>query len=102
MVMFRHRHSAALSNASGSAPCQAPLQPATNRRFVSQILLSEFLRQAPLLPCDNTIRDYDKRGDQHSQKPRAVDPDRDTDVEESERYIDGVSTEPIWSGPEDG
>src|SRR5262249_39859295 len=73
------------------------LYPATYRRSVPEILVTELLGHVPLLPRDHAVGHQDERGDEHAHDPCAVRPYTQPELEQRERQIDGVPREAIRS-----
>jgi hypothetical protein len=77
------------------------LQPATHRRLVVQVLCTEFPLQVLLFSQYDNIVDKGHGADERGQQPHAVDPDRDTKLEQRERQIDRIATATIGARAHD-
>src|SRR5882672_3829542 len=77
------------------------LQPAAHGRLIAQVLRTESPFEVFLFsPYDEVVHER-RRRDERRQQPHAVEPHRDTQLEQGERQIDRVPAEAIRPGPDD-
>jgi hypothetical protein len=77
------------------------LQPAAHGRLIVQVPRTEFPLQVPLFSRYNDIIHQRHRTEERCQQPHAVDPNRDTELEQGERQIDRVPAEAIRARADD-
>src|SRR5215831_9424568 len=74
------------------------LQPTADGPLIVHVLRTEFPFQVLLFSRYDDRVDQRHRTNERSQQPHAVDPDRDTELEQGERQIDRVPTSRFCCG----
>ncbi len=68
---------------------------------ITRVPLTEPAFKIPLLSWNHDTGDHRGRGDKRGHHPNATDPERNPELRDKEREIDGIAAETIWPRPDD-
>jgi hypothetical protein len=79
----------------------ALLQPTADGGLVARILVVEVALEKLFFSRDHNHRDETDRWNERYEESKVIQPNRQSEHEQDERQIDGITTEPVGTGSHD-